>query len=335
LLKIQHRYSVLLFLLFLTAENLFSQANEADLIKTANSFFEKEEYVKAMPLYSQLLSLHPTDPEYNYKYGATAIYGESVKKDEGVKYLKFACGKPNVSSLAYFFLGKAYHLNYQFNDAIIAYQNFKEKAENQLLQKYQIDQQISMCENGKRLLQNIKDITVIDKVQTTVKDFFRNYELDEVGGRILVCPEELLSSIDKKNEFRPLIFFPGKTTTVYFSSYGNDKANGKDLYKAEILPAGKYSTPVKLNGSLNTNSDEDFPFMHSDGKTLYFCSKGHNSMGGFDVFKSILNTETGVFSQPENLDFAINTPDDDIFYIADSLNKVAFLLLQETASKEI
>jgi WD40-like Beta Propeller Repeat len=324
LLKTLYRCSFLFVLLLFSGENLFSQSTEQELIKAANSFFEKEEYAKAMPLYSQLLSLHPTDPEYNYKYGASAIYGESIKKDEGIKYLKFASGKPGVSPLSYFFLGKVYHLNYQFNDAIAAYNSFKTSADKSIQEKYQIDMYISMCENGKKLLQNIKDITVIDKVQTTVKDFFRNYELDEVGGRILVCPEELLSAIDKKNQFRPLIFFPGKTTTIYFASYGNDKSNGKDLYTAAILPGGKYSSPKKIEGILNTAFDEDFPFMHSDGKTLYFCSKGHSSMGGYDVFKSTYSIENGTFSEPENLDFAINTPDDDIFYIADSLNKVAF-----------
>ncbi|NQX97654.1 MAG: PD40 domain-containing protein, partial [Flavobacteriales bacterium] len=69
---------------------------------------------------------------------------------------------------------------------------------------------------------------------------------------------------------------------------------------------------------------DDYPFLHPDGRTLYFSSKGYNSMGGYDIFKSTLNPQTGRWSYPENLDFPINTPDDDILYISDIDNKLAY-----------
>ncbi len=54
-------------------------------------------------------------------------------------------------------------------------------------------------------------------------------------------------------------------------------------------------------------------FMHPDGRTLYFSSKGHNSMGGFDLYKTELTD--GKWSKPENMGFPINTPDDDVFFL--------------------
>ena len=56
-------------------------------------------------------------------------------------------------------------------------------------------------------------------------------------------------------------------------------------------------------------------FLHPDGTTLYFSSKGHNTMGEYDVFKTILNQETNTFSPPENLGFPINTVNNDIFFV--------------------
>src|SRR5690606_36965086 len=61
--------------------------------------------------------------------------------------------------------------------------------------------------------------------------------------------------------------------------------------------------------------DDDFPFIHPNGKVLYFSSKGHNSMGGYDIYKSYLNEQTNEWEKPINVDFAINTPFDDYLLI--------------------
>ncbi len=63
--------------------------------------------------------------------------------------------------------------------------------------------------------------------------------------------------------------------------------------------------------------------MHPDGKTFYFSSKGHSSMGGYDVFRSRYDKGMDAFGRPENMDFAVNTPDDDILYIVDAEQKEA------------
>jgi len=120
---------------------------------------------------------------------------------------------------------------------------------------------------------------------------------------------------------------------VIFSSYGNDGKNGKDIYRVVRLPNGEWSKPAEIGEGINSKFDEDYPFLHPDGKTLYFSSKGYNSMGGYDIFKSQLNSETGKWSYPENLDFPINTPDDDILYISGIDNKLAFFA-SSRASKQ-
>ncbi len=120
-----------------------------------------------------------------------------------------------------------------------------------------------------------------------------------------------------------MIHFRGSGTTVFFSSYGKDGKTGLDIYRAEVLPGGTFSEPERLSNTINSPYDEDYPFLHPDNKTFYFSSKGHTSMGGFDVFKSNADLGSGSFSSPVNLDFAVNTPDDDLFYIADSAKNLA------------
>jgi len=72
---------------------------------------------------------------------------------------------------------------------------------------------------------------------------------------------------------------------------------------------------MNLGANINTDKDEDAPFLHPDGVTLYFSSKGHNTMVEYDVFKSVLNTETNQYTSSENLGFPINSVNNDIFFV--------------------
>lgn len=109
--------------------------------------------------------------------------------------------------------------------------------------------------------------------------------------------------------------FSTDTSVIYFSSNKPGGFGGKDIYRIKKLPNGKWSMPQNAGAVINTDKDEDSPFLHPDGTTLYFSSKGHNTMGEYDVFKTILNQENNSFSPPENLGFPINSVNNDIFFV--------------------
>ena len=310
-------------ILFFTTRVQAQYSSEEELKTAANTMFNEKNYVAALPLFSQLLSLYPKDLNYNYKYGACILYG-SRDKEDAVKYLKFAVTKPTVDPLAFYFLAKAYHHNYQFAPALVNYNKFKEKATPKERLDYQLDREIKMCENGQKLLTGITDIGVLSKKEIKETDFFRSYNLKGIGGKIIVKPDEFKTKLDKKNNETSIIYLSEAKDMVVFSSYGTSGSSGKDIYKVVKLPNGEWSKPSSIGNEINTEFDEDYPYLHPDGKTLYFSSKGFNSMGGFDIFKSTLDVSSGKWSYPENLDFPINTPDDDILYISDIDNKLAY-----------
>jgi hypothetical protein len=296
---------------------------EKDLLKTAEKQFESQEFLQALPSYRQLVSISPRNKEYNFKYGTCLLFSDE-DVSTAVDHLSFACkGSSIQDKRAYFYLGKAYHLNYQFADALDSYREFKEKVDSKTGNSFrEVDRLITMAENGKQLLSDIKDIKVLDKTESTVGDFFRNYDLSDMGGSVIKVPEELLTSTDKKKGHSPLMYFPQEGgSEIIYSSYG--KGDHLDLYSVRRTSSGGFTVPEKLQGVVNSPFDEDFPFLHADGRTLYFSSKGHNSMGGYDIFRSERNLSTGVFESPENLDFAISTPDDDIFYVVDKDKRIA------------
>ena len=319
-------------LVFASSTVAYSQYNsEEELKKAADKFFAEENYIEALPLFSQLLSTYPKDLNYNYKYGACYLYA-TRDKEKAINYLSFAASRPNVDPLAYYYLAKAYHHNYEFASAIVYFNKYKGKTTSKEHQKYEIDRQIEMCKNGQQLLKKINKIGVISKKEIKESEFFRSYDLRGLQGKVIVKPDEFKMKVDKKENEYSILYSDPNLNEVVFSSYG-DKGSNKDIYKIEKIGINQFSDPISLGDVINTPYDEDYAFLHPDGKTLYFSSKGHNSMGGYDIFKSIYDDASATWSAPVNLDFPINTPDDDILYISDIDNQLAYFA-SSRASKQ-
>ena len=101
--------------------------------------------------------------------------------------------------------------------------------------------------------------------------------------------------------------------TIYFVSERKGGQGKRDIWKSTKDQSGNWSEPVNLGKMINTSDDEESVFIHPDGKTLYFSSKGHGSMGGYDVFRSTYIN--GEWTKPINLGEPINTLGDDLFFV--------------------
>lgn len=291
--------------------------SESEIRKNADKLFEKEAYVEATPLYLQLLNLYPRDAELNFRYGTCSLFNDDRQKKDALKFLNAATQTATVDPRAFYFKGKALHLNYQFDAAKKSYKIYQEKRSARD-ERYDVDREIEMCENGKKLLIQFTDIIVSEKTQIEDDKFFRLYkDMESIGGDILVT-ERFQSKIDKKKGHVPIVHYGKNAEAVYYSSYGDKGKTGLDIYVRKRLPNNSWGEPYKLKGDINTEYDEDFPYLHPNGRSLYFSSKGHNSMGGFDIFMAKLNPDNGLFQGVENVDFAICSPDDDLFYVVDS-----------------
>lgn len=98
---------------------------------------------------------------------------------------------------------------------------------------------------------------------------------------------------------------------------------GLDLYVSRKVN-GDWGPAVNMGPEINTPFNEDRPFLINNGKTLFFSSQGHENLGGYDLFRSDLQSN-GLWSDPENLGYPINTPDDDIFFMPVGNGKSGFM----------
>lgn len=110
--------------------------------------------------------------------------------------------------------------------------------------------------------------------------------------------------------------------TVYFVSDRIDGYGGHDIYKSKKDENGKWGFAENLGGDINTPYEETGIFAHPDGKTFYFSSKGHNTMGGFDIFK--ITFENGKWSAPINMGYPLNTTGDDVFFSVSADGKYGY-----------
>ena len=113
--------------------------------------------------------------------------------------------------------------------------------------------------------------------------------------------------------WEPHICVSADGNAKYFVSDREGGFGGRDIYRVVKLPNGEWSQPQNLGPKINSEYDEDSPFIAVDNKTLYFASNGEQSMGGFDIFVSVMD-EDGQWSEPINLGYPLNSMGDDIYY---------------------
>lgn len=138
------------------------------------------------------------------------------------------------------------------------------------------------------------------------------YESDYENGSWSV-PVLMPTQINNMQTIEPSASLSLDGNTFYFSSNREGGYGGFDIYRVVKLPTGDWSLPINLGPTVNTKYNDDGPFIHPDGKTLYFTSEGHKNMGGYDIFKTVW--EDSVWTEPENLGSPTNTTKDDVYFV--------------------
>jgi outer membrane protein OmpA-like peptidoglycan-associated protein/tetratricopeptide (TPR) repeat protein len=126
---------------------------------------------------------------------------------------------------------------------------------------------------------------------------------------------ELMGKEINSESWEPSATISADEKTIFFSSDRPGGFGGTDIWCMKMKPDGSWGTPFNMGEKINSKYDEDAPYIHPDNKTLFFSSKGHRSMGGFDIFTSTYDMEKNEWGPATNAGYPINTADDDIYFI--------------------
>jgi outer membrane protein OmpA-like peptidoglycan-associated protein/tetratricopeptide (TPR) repeat protein len=136
-------------------------------------------------------------------------------------------------------------------------------------------------------------------------------------------PEPVPYSINTRGSETSFTFSPSGNEIYFVSDYGKDNIGGKDIYFIKNINDRKWSKPQNAGKIINTIYDEEAVRFSKTGDTLFFSSKGHNSIGGFDIFYSIKN-KSGAWDTVKNYGYPVNTPWDEIFYYPSPVDDSSF-----------
>lgn len=156
------------------------------------------------------------------------------------------------------------------------------------------------------MMQRVEKITVIDSIAVDRDEFFDNYRLSRAAGGIF-SPTTLPEGFEVAEE-----------TTVYIPENGRYMFWGADsgLMGSERFTDGTWDTPVSAGDRLNCGGTANYPFIMADGVTLYYATKGDDSLGGYDIYFS-RRDDDGEFLSPQNLGMPYNSPYDDYLLAID------------------
>ncbi|NOX46230.1 MAG: hypothetical protein GXO89_04550 [Chlorobi bacterium] len=301
-----------------------SNSSEQDIIKKAADFFGNEKFVEALPLYAQLVSVHAENAEYNFCYGVCALFANKKDKEQSLRFLNKAANLNSKETDLDYYLALAHYQKGDYASGLKFFTTYlSSKRVNEKFRQKALDA-VNACLNGMNLQNEKWFASISDGQEFSYDNFSRGYPATEISGDLILKPDIFQTEIDKQKHEHTYIFLTEPRGIVYFAGYGDNEATGRDIYTTIMNSDGNWSAPTKLGQAINTSADEDFPVMTNNGNTLYFSSKGHNSLGGYDIFRSDYNMAEHRWNEAVNLGADINSPFDDMLYITGKNNKMAY-----------
>ena len=291
--------------------------NYNSLRKEADALFLKQQYQEAKPKFRQLLALDQKNVDFNYKYGV-CIY-ETENKLNSRKYFDLILQQGIAPIKTSYYRGKIYQYEYEFDKAISEFERCKK---DKLLIGL-ADSEISSCQSAKEQIKLKSNLVVRAKFETQVGNHEKFYQLSERFSFYSPDKGEIFEKQNSKLSFKPKYLFKRGMKYRIFASYSEKKENGLDIF-LQIKDANDQWGELSRIPLLSTVYDEDFPFYDDSTQTLYFASKGHNSIGGFDIFKVAYDWKTNTVGEVINLGFPYNSTSDDYLFVPDNFKNSAY-----------
>ncbi len=292
-----------------------SMSLQAQSLEEARAMISNKDYAAAEKAFEHLITKYKSRADVNKWYGEALF--ETGQYAKAKPYLEFAA-KHRILG-AYYYLAQIANLEYNFDQAIADYDRYKRalKKGSDLIPV--IDSMKHVVELNKKALQSVEKVVFIDSIVVDKKDFFTHYNLGTEAGRLLAHKDAHAASTPLEES----VLFESQRKDKLFYSKPND-AGQFDIYEQSKLLGDNWSPEKPLPAQINTDYNEAFPYMLTDGATIYYGSDQPGGLGGYDLYITRYNASTGAYFRPEHLSMPFNSPFNDYMLAIDEVNGVGW-----------
>ncbi len=296
--------------LFISLFLLLTLSGFAQTAKQADDLFNAREYAEARAVYDALLRKQPTHPLYLYRAARCAQeLGDLTAAEE--LFIKAGTKYP----LRDFFLGEIYYQQWRMPEAIAAYEAFLPSINEEHERYPLVQQRIASANLIARYLKHVSRIEVLNVKRVPKTALLNAYRISEDNG--ILSLDSLGSSFTTQRGDR-------RYYSVSLTDTIDSLPVSRSLLVCQQRLLQNWEDPDTLRATVNSGTTNAYPFVLTDGATLYFASDREGGLGGLDIYMTRYNAALGQWLPAENIGMPFNSPADDYLYAVDEHDGFAF-----------
>lgn len=291
----------------------------AQTLQDARKLYLDGKYAEALPIFEQQLDAKPNDASINHWYGV-CLYMTGGDLQTAEKCLKVGAGKKVLESNLY--LGAIYTDWFDFDAAEKCFDQYeqhltrkgwrsKAQQEQEAVALQKLKGYQAQMQRLRRMVSHTEDVQVIDSVIVSKKDFLTAYALSFSGGKVVNFTDVFKTDYPVNST----VYLNEKQSKIYFAQ--PDTAGRYSLYTMEYL-LDHFGNERKLSkDDFEMAGDMNYPFVMSDGVTVYFAAQDEENIGGYDLFVTRYNMNNDTYLRPERLNMPFNSQANDYMMVVD------------------
>ncbi|MDO4756567.1 MAG: tetratricopeptide repeat protein, partial [Parabacteroides sp.] len=280
----------------------------AQSVTEAKKLYNEGKFEEAKPVFQKLVKQSPSNSSYNQWYGVCCY--ETGNMEDAEKYLKIANKRKVMNSYPY--LAKLYYMTYRFDLSVEVLEEYIELLEKKKQNTEAAEAELALANDAQRMVDKVEDIQIIDSMVVDKDEILLTYTLSEESGSL-----ENYATFFKSNELiNSTVYKNQKGDKIY---YAQPTAEENYCLFTQSMLMDQWGDEKQLPMNHETKKDSNYPFVLSDGTTMYFASKGNGSIGGYDLFVTRYNTSSDSYLTPEQLSMPFNSPYNDYLIVFDEV----------------
>ena len=289
----------------------------AQSFSEAKALYSKGEYGEAKAAFAKLLRNSPSSAAYNYWHGLACLKTNDL--DDAAECLGKAAKRKYAD--AQFVLGRVNTIRYDFDTAVENFEAYAaqlDKGKGDEGEKSRCDRALRQAKAARMMMLGVERVNVIDSVVMDKDDFLSIYRLGSGAGTIHTYADFFDEPRDSADD--RVVYETELRNAIVYSDWHD---GGLALYRSSRDGKGWTAGRI-MPAEITSGGSQNYPYLLSDGLTIYYASDGEGSIGGYDIFVTAYSTASDSYMQPQNVGMPFNSIYNDYMYAIDEQNNLGW-----------